>query len=761
MLCLALFLTRILCRLPILGPCFRYLLLPTLSLRVRVYEYWPDGPPRQQEVRAIRPTEYERAQISNAIDHAMNILNKNEPIAEDSTKNKLLMAGSNNEDVECWDDDEDLQLDHVPVAAKAVVADDFEHDLEFPEDDAPLKLSTRDEPPRLSTNVVDEFEDWTEASLGTRHGGTGRGARSPRSSSFSAMSPSLSSSFTVESEDEGLGGLVLPEGPLNLGGLLKKRQEKTTVEKLDLTSEDQPVGEAPDQTAISADDDFFAGIDVGDGDVFDSAKPTLNRNIRHKAPGSTSSPPRGTTVNLAFLNKIQAATSRIPRLVSATDRIGSILEPVSETGAPAPSNRRPPSRLGGPSTQPMSASNIPLPSTPSRSAAAPPPTKPREMRSRPSTASLRPEPTTTSTQLLRVKRSMPAMRAAPAGPSKAPAIPPRPPTRQDHGGSRGAIPPRPKTPVDRSGAESSLGMMSRRFPFLPAGLAGAQSHHIATKGPRSVRRHESESSATAIEPPTRSVSRAGAPSRFTHRSCSPHRREGVLETPSRDAAGKRTLVQPAKRRFFGDGSELEIFDDLPTSTAAESKFIKAPVARGAPRSTRGRLGLSPLTETTNDSVPAPSTTIAAGPTAQLSEPVETPVPATPRHENTPRFARDTHASRAAREQRSGPVSGLPMPGFGGNWKAQMAVRGAVGMNMASTAPPLARVKRRRAAAQQKPHLIKPLGDNHNLAKCKQIPGSLTVYHIFRPRRMANHCIQRSRECNTTPIPIDGRATRML
>ena len=759
--CLALILTRILCRLPIIGPYFGYFLLPTISVRVRVYRYWPDGPPRREEVGTVRSTEVEPvARSSNAIKHAMKTLNKNEPLAEDTTTNKPLMAGSNKDDVECWDDDEDLQLDHVPLAAKAVVADDFEQDLEFPEDDAPLRLSTREEPPRPSTNVVDEFEDWTEASLGTRHGGTGRGARSPRSSSFSAMSPSLSSSFTVESEDEGLGGLVLPEGPLNLGGLLKKRQEKTIVEKLDQTSEIQPVGETPDQTDISADDDFFAGIDVGDGDVFDSAKPTLNRNIRHKAPGSSSSPPRGTTVNLAFLNKAQAATSRIPRLVSATDRIGSTLERVAETGAPAPSNRRPPSRLGGPSTQPSSASNIPLPSTPSRSAAAPPSTKPREMRSRPSTASLRPEPTTTSTQLLRVKRSMPAMRAAPAVPSKAPAIPPRPPTRQDHGGSRGAIPPRPKTPVDRSGAESSLGLMSRRFPFLPAGLAGARSHHIATKGARNFRRHDSESSATAIEPPTRSVSRAGAPSHFPHRSPSPHRRDGVPETPSRDAAGKRTLVQPAKRRFFGDGSELEIFDDLPTSTAAESKFIKAPLARGAPRSTRGRLGLSPLTETTNDSVPTSSTT-TTGPTAQSSEPMETPVPATPRHENTPRFARDTFASRAAREQRSGPVSGLPMPGFGGNWKAQMAVRGAVGMSMASTAPPLARVKRRRAAAQQKPHLIKPLGDNHNLAKCKQIPGSLTVYLLFRPRGMANHSIQRSRECSTILTHTDGRATRML
>ena len=42
------------------------------------------------------------------------------------------------------------------------------------------------------------------------------------------------------------------------------------------------------------------------------------------------------------------------------------------------------------------------------------------------------------------------------------------------------------------------------------------------------------------------------------------------------AVAKRSLTKPTRRRNFGDGSELELFDDLPTSSAMEGKFIKNP-----------------------------------------------------------------------------------------------------------------------------------------------------------------------------------------
>ncbi|KAI9883616.1 MAG: hypothetical protein M1823_004604 [Watsoniomyces obsoletus] len=583
--------------------------------------------------------------------------------------------------------------------------DDFEQDLELPMDGASLKLSTRKEiAPRTPANPIDDFDEWAEGSLGTRHGGTRRDARSPRSSSLSAMSPSLSSSFTVESEDEGLDGLVLPEGPLNLGGLLKQRQQTVSPVAPESANE-KSVPEKTTAAAAPTKEDFFAGIEIGDGDVFDTAKLTLNRNIKHKLTRATS-PTRRTAMTLTFTNKTQAATSRIPRLVGcSTDRKHPTLEPVAESGGPADLIHRAPSRLGGPSAPASTATNIPMPSTPSSRTILPPtPSRTRDLRTRPSMASLKPEPTTTNAQLLKMKRSMPAMRGPTSstvpgrGPATA-AVGPRPSTRGGH-------PSRPKTPLDRTGAESSLGMQMRKppVPFLPAGTSTAQSHHVSAKTSRHVRRHDSESSIASGDVPTRSVSRAGAaPSRVTQRSISPRRKDLAPEALAREAAAKRTLVQPAKRRFFGDGSELEIFDDLPTSATMENRYVKSAIGRGPPKTMRGNKMNIGVTSDGTATMP-------------MSAPLLSPL----RPEVTPRFARDTHASRIAREQRTGTMGPVPLNAatLGAGWKTQLAVRSAVGMGLASTTTSL-RVKRRHAGAPSKPHLIKPLGDTHNNPKSVQ------------------------------------------
>lgn len=597
--------------------------------------------------------------------------------------------------------------------------DDFEEDLELPKDGAPLRLSTRKEIPRTPAQLQDEFDEWTEGSLGTRHGGTRRGGRSPRSSSISAMSPSVSSSFTIESEDEGLDGLILPEGPLNFDDVLKKRHHAVVaLEPVDMQSSR---GQSKEESAPK--DDFFAGIEIGDGDVFDSAKLTLNKNIKHKS-NRTTSPVRRTAMTLTFTNKpLSSSTtaSRIPRPMGASDRMTSTLEPVSEVGGPVANNRRTQSRLGGHSAK-TSVSNIPLPSTPSsRSTVPSTPTRHRELRTKTSMGSLKSsEPTTTNAQLLKSKRSMPVMRQSHVIPSRGPASSgyQRPPSRAE--GGRTSFPSRPKTPIDRSGAESSLGHARKPpVPFLPAGTSNSQSHHVLAKASsqRNIRRHDSESSLASGggDTSTRSGSRVRAPSRFTHRSPSPRRRELVAsESLAREAATKKTLVQPAKRRYFGNGSELEAFDDLPSSAAHENRFLKAPVGRGAPKAIRSRLGLPQI----DDQPESPSTPV-----------LTTPLPMSPSKEFTPRFARDTAASRL-REQRSG---GVPMTPMSTNWKTSMALRGQVsglgmgmGMEMSmnsgsgSSSVGTTRVKRghKKGGGQKKPHLIKPLGDTHNNAKCE-------------------------------------------
>ena len=591
----------------------------------------------------------------------------------------------------------------APAPTGDTVADDFEQDLEFPADGEPLRLSSRKDIPRTPANQSDEFEEWAEGSLGTRYGGTrrdGRSSRSNRSSSFSAMSPSVSSSFTVESEDEGLDGLVLPEGPLHFEEALKKRQQNASPDPADYSGEQQAAKRA------AAKEDFFSGLEIGDGDVFDSGKLTLNRNIKHKSTRPTS-PVRRTAMTLTFTNKPQTLQTRIPRLVGSSERGSSALETVSERGAAVSGGRRSQSRMSSHSPQ-SSTSSIPTPPKPSfsRSVAPSTPSRPRDLATRPSMKALRPEPTTTSAQLLKMKRSMPTMHSPQHSPAKQQSGYQRPPSRSESG-SRTNLPARPKTPVDRSGAESSLSHTRRAppvppVPFLPAGgTTHSQSHHISHKTSRNFRRHDSESSTTSTsELPLRPSSRA---SRATARSPSPSQRRRVLapEALAREAVAKRTLTRPKKSRNFGDGNELEVFDDLPTSASSESKFVKIPVGRGAPKAMRSRLGLSLQAPDERVETPTPVSAAPLSPT---------------KSEYTPRFARDTNASRIAREQRIGPVGSLAPTTT--NWKAQVTGRGNVAGGPSPAVVSHPRSKRRHAGAQQKPHLIKALGDTHNNAKCK-------------------------------------------
>ena len=121
--------------------------------------------------------------------------------------------------------------------------ENIEDDLELPTDGQPLRLSARKEAPKTPASQLNDDLDmeWAEGSLGTRFGGTRRDARSNPSSSISAFSPSASSCLTAESEDEGLGGLILPDGPFKFDEALKKRLDNLTPDAADLIPQKQPV----------------------------------------------------------------------------------------------------------------------------------------------------------------------------------------------------------------------------------------------------------------------------------------------------------------------------------------------------------------------------------------------------------------------------------------------------------------------------------------------------------------------------------------
>lgn len=579
------------------------------------------------------------------------------------------------------------KLGAVKSAAVAPDMEDIEEDLELPMDGR-LRLSTRKPAPR-TPQQGDEFDlEWAEGSLGTRRAGTRRGGKSNRSSSASALSPSVSSAFTAESEDEGLDGLVLPQGPVDFNRILKKKQEQ---EKENLAPE--PSKPQNQQTAPES-DDWLEDFVVPNGKVFDDAKLTLNRNIKQRFQRPTSPGKiKATTLNFTS-SKSQGAISRLPRFPSdRSERPRSHLEPVSETGAPIQRYQRPNSRLGH-SAQ-SSISNIPAPTTPTPST----PSR-RELKTTTSRQDMRFQPpTTTNAQLLRAKRSMPVM-AALSSPTRSTFQ--RPPSRQDGTGSR----LRPRSP-ERS--ESRLG--GERKPFLPAGASSSQSQHVSIKPntTRNSRRTNSDDSAESMTAAQRSLSRlAGL------RPDTPGKTKSVYTAAELASQAKKTMSKPLRRRNWGDGSELELFDDLPTSATTEAKYTKQPIGRGAPRSLRSRLGHNPFAASNTSLVSARSGSETPIPiTPQSPAPPKQDFPtasATTTQTNLPRFARDTAASRNAREQRQistafHNVRGEPLQPISANWKTYS------NLSTTNLTKPTNSVKSKKKI-QQKPHLIKPLGDHH-------------------------------------------------
>ncbi|KKA26364.1 hypothetical protein TD95_005326 [Thielaviopsis punctulata] len=532
--------------------------------------------------------------------------------------------------------------------------DDFEADFELPMD-GKLTLGKSRDITRPSLSQVDEL-DWGDgtSSHGTRYSNTRREHRSTRSSS-SALSPSVASSITVESEDEALDGLILPPGVLNLEdrlNSLSNRRMSISPEPLEPAPELSPPSRNP--ASGSEKEDFFSGLEIGEGAFLDSRKNTVHKNVKRKNSNDRSPPRIKATASITFTNKppahqpsLQPSQSRLPRLNH--DRTQSLLETVSESGGPVRQrlSRRPPSRTGH-SSQLSAASVAPPPATVPASTVGPAPaptpvpastttttgtTAPRrrELSTKTSSSNLR-EPTTTNAQLLRMKRSLPVMRgtqtskmSTTSGPNSHAA---RSPSRTDSvsTGSRPNSFLRTKTPTPE-GTSNASGTGSLRKP--PPFQSGLSSQSISTKPPRLLRRHMSEMSLD-VRPKSRTVSRSGM------RSPSP-RRYRANEKATVDGTW-RQFSKP-KTRHFGDGHELDAFDDLPTSASSEAKFVKAPVASGNNKTAlRGKL-YGNMQSDRRDTTPSPA---PFTPNSAVSA-------SSSSGGYTPRFARDTTSSRIARE----------------------------------------------------------------------------------------------------------------
>lgn len=521
--------------------------------------------------------------------------------------------------------------------ARQRVADDWDNDLEMPSSGGlTLKPHTREE----QNEDMDDFDD-LEGSLGIRFARSKSDMRA-RSSSASAMSPSMGSAV-AESEEDDMRDLELPEGPMDFEAILKKRRAADA--ELSDMSQASPAIEQPatmnhhKKSKLLADDndDFLDDFDLGGGDVIDNRKRTMNKNLKIKTAAKVdpSAHRVGTTISFheKQTDKPLHTRSHLPRPVSGSKPSTSRLEPVFESGATH---------------------------------------NPRERR----------QPMTTSAQLLRSKRSMPAL-GRPVTNAAAQRS-----NLQLHAGSNNHIQP--------------LNAAQRAMPYHIRRDSDPQNRRGAQSPP--LRPHSRLSNAYLPDTPSR-----GSRSR-------PDLAPAAL---AREAAAKRTVTKPARKRNFGDGNELQIFDDLPTSTAKESKYVKQPVAKGPPRAPglRPAASRSDIRDVSRRGIPDRMTAMTPAPHTP-SSPTKTfgcEVSA-----NTPSYLRDTAASRRAREQTlnntnnsinittsNTAISSNPRPRSQGplmplttNWKAQIAARSPY------TSPSAQRQKGKRTV---QPTLIKGMG----------------------------------------------------
>lgn len=187
-----------------------------------------------------------------------------------------------------------VNLDRHTVSQAA--AETFDEDFIVPDDRPLIDVINENKRTRIRSPTMDCDDDaWGEGSLGVRHGGTRRDSRSGRASALSVASFSPGTSvITMDSDDEGLDGIELPAGQLDLQKLNERRKNQQYV----------PSGFTDTRAAKeAAKDDFFADIEICEEDLFDGRKLTFNKNVRSTL--------RSPVKSVSFTNK----GTRLPRPV--------------------------------------------------------------------------------------------------------------------------------------------------------------------------------------------------------------------------------------------------------------------------------------------------------------------------------------------------------------------------------------------------------------------------------------------------------------
>jgi hypothetical protein len=395
--------------------------------------------------------------------------------------------------------------------------DNFEEDFDIPADMGTFELKSPTMRKEVTTPLPSEdFEEWGEGSLGTRYAGT------RRVGVLSDFSPSASSAITVESDaDDPMEGLEFGNAHVNLQEVLERRMKERAQE----TSPTKPRV----QRQMSADDDLLGGLELDDEEnPFQASKLKANRNILHRLQtASPASPQRKVAVSVTFADK----PSKIPRRLFTPPLL---LPPLpSPTLTQRPTHRPASARLSDQFNE-------------------------KSLQKKPSVANFSQFHSTQADSIrnraLGAKTSMPALRAAAHSPPKPrmqpPPVPERAKSRTGRVSERCSS--RTESPRPRSPEITRNDLQSSRPAFIPGGASVASSHHVA-----------------ALKAPLRQGSIS------TLRSTSSSGKRTPMFAPEnlrREALRTKVLTTPRRIRDFGDGSELDAFDDLPVSHAAEKKY---------------------------------------------------------------------------------------------------------------------------------------------------------------------------------------------
>jgi hypothetical protein len=398
--------------------------------------------------------------------------------------------------------------------------DDFEGDFEIPADMGTFELKSPTMRKEVTTPLpTDDFDDWAEGSLGTRYAGT------RRTGVLSDFSPSASSAITVETDDgDPMEGLEFGSSHVNLQEVLERRMRERALE----ISPTKPRL----QRNTSAEEDLLGGLEIdNEENPFTASKLKANRNILQRLQSiAPASPQRKVAVSVTFADR----PSKIPR-PSFTPLPSPGPQPPSPSGpkrSTTPYTHRPPSaRLSDQMTE-------------------------KSIQKKTSVANFSQYPSSQADSIrnraLGAKTSMPALRAA-AQSSPTKYARSQPPVIPERAKSRaGRTPPlstRTESPRPRS-PELTRPELPTRPAFIPGGASVSTSHHVA-----------------ALNAPLRQGSFG------TLRSTSSGKRPTFApENLRREALRTKVLTTPRRIRDFGDGSELDAFDDLPVSAAIEKKY---------------------------------------------------------------------------------------------------------------------------------------------------------------------------------------------